>query len=480
MKNQTSVSFQTSDELLQKLVDTAEKKSLENLKRFESRLVLIEGGGYEKIWLETQPMGGEMYAKRNMEAGINNQLLFMENQREDGRIPGSVACIDGKIVPQFNKFQGFCFPSAALNMYYLMGKDGAYLDLLYTTLERFDQYLWRVRDSDGDGCLESWCKYDTGEDHAVRYGDAPDEWSAEVPPEGCSVVPMASMDIMSFSYACRETLGKISRINGNSKREEFWREQAAAVQDRMKSYLWDERAGACFDRDKNHRVLRTMTHNNLRAMYWNSFTQPMADRFVTEHLLNPEEFWTYMPLPSVAVNDPLFKNVTTNDWSGQVEALTYQRAIRALENYGYDRLIPKLGEKLFSAIGGDCVFVQQYDPFNGAPSLISLEGEQDCYGPALLSVLEYAARMYGIHIEQESIFWGAAGGRECTCEQVWGDRTYKIVNGKSLAEGFVNGKKVFEAGVGVKIITDLDGRLLDVKKTAETGAVRAVKSCRDR
>lgn len=85
VKNQTSVSFQTSDDLLQKLVDTAEEKSRENLKRFENRLVLIEGGGYEKIWLETQPMGGEMYAKRNLEAGINNQLLFMENQREDGQ-----------------------------------------------------------------------------------------------------------------------------------------------------------------------------------------------------------------------------------------------------------------------------------------------------------------------------------------------------------------------------------------------------------
>ncbi len=91
-----------------------------------------------------------------------------------------------------------------------------------------------------------------------------------------------------------------------------------------------------------------MTHNNLRAMYWNSFTQQMADRFVNDHLLNPEEFWTHMPLPSVAVNDPLFRNVTTNDWSGQAEALTYQRAIRALENYGYDSLIPELGEKLFS------------------------------------------------------------------------------------------------------------------------------------
>ncbi len=87
MNIQTSVSFQTSNELLQKLMDSAQRKTLNNLKMFENRLVLIEGGGYEKIWLETQPMGGEMYAKRNMEAGINNQLLFMEHQRSDGRMP---------------------------------------------------------------------------------------------------------------------------------------------------------------------------------------------------------------------------------------------------------------------------------------------------------------------------------------------------------------------------------------------------------
>ncbi|MBE5983041.1 MAG: hypothetical protein E7248_07045, partial [Paenibacillaceae bacterium] len=165
MNIQTSVSFQTSNELLQKLMDSAQRKTLNNLKMFENRLVLIEGGGYEKIWLETQPMGGEMYAKRNMEAGINNQLLFMEHQRADGRMPGSIALINNRITPQFDKFQGFCFPSSALNIYYLMGKDKEYLTLLYLTLEKFDSYLWKTRDSDGDGCLESWCKYDTGEDH---------------------------------------------------------------------------------------------------------------------------------------------------------------------------------------------------------------------------------------------------------------------------------------------------------------------------
>ena len=120
--------------------------------------------------------------------------------------------IDGVLTPQFNKFQGFCFPAPALNMYYLAGRPAGYLEQLYDTLERFDAYLWRVRDSDGDGCLETWCKYDTGEDHGVRYQDAPDAWTEETPPKGCKVVPMASVDIMSFSYSAREILAKISRI----------------------------------------------------------------------------------------------------------------------------------------------------------------------------------------------------------------------------------------------------------------------------
>lgn len=460
MITNTSVKFQTRDGLLQKLVDTAEHKSLENIKDFAGRKVLIEGGGYEKIWLETQPMGGEMYAKRNMEVALNNQLLFMEHIREDGRIPGSIAMIDGQRVAQFNKFQGFCFPAPALNMYYLMGKDKDYLELLYSTLERFDAYLWKVRDSDGDGCLETWCKYDTGEDHAMRYGDAPDGWTEEVPPEGCQVVPIASIDIMSFSYNARETLAEIGRILGKGGLEQSWQRKAAQVADKIKSYLWSEERGACLDRDKHHRVMPTLIHNTLRAMYWRSISQEMADRFVQEHLLNPEEFWTKMPLPSVAVNDPLFRNITTNNWSGQCEALTYQRAIRALENYGYDHLMPYLGNKLFTAIGADCVFVQQYDPFTMKPSTVCLEGEQDAYGPAMLSVLEYCARMYGVHLERDRVYWGNVAGMECTYEQEWGDMGYRIVHSGKSAEAFVNDRKVLTIGPDEKVITDLQGNVI--------------------
>ena len=184
-----------------------------------------------------------------------------------------------------------------------------------------------------------------------------------------------------------------------------------------------------------------------------------------------------MPLPSVAVNDPLFRNVTTNNWSGQAEALTYQRAIRALENYGYEELIPQLGRKLFEAIGEECVFVQQYDPFTGAPSKVCHTEEQDAYGPAMLSVLEYAARMQGVHREGEEIFWGTCGesGKEYEYEQVFGDNSYLVKHNGVRAEGFVDGRKVWESGLGLKVVTDLQGKVLKVKKLEADADICDVK-----
>jgi len=154
-------------------------------------------------------------------------------------------------------------------------------------------------------------------------------------------------------------------------------------------------------------------------------------------------------------------NVTTNNWSGQAEALTYQRAIRALENYGMYELIPQLGQKLMQAIGPQCRFVQQYDPFTGEPSVICEPGQppQDAYGPAMLSVLEYTARMYGVSLVRDTVVWGTCP-LECRYTQALNGRSWEIVNSGHEAEAFVDGRKVFTAGPGLRITTDLDGNIL--------------------
>ena len=96
-------------------------------------------------------------------------------------------------------------------------------------------------------------------------------------------VPFASMDIMAYSYAGRTTLAKIARELDNGKKK-YWKEQAEVVRQRLIDKLWVDERHACFDLDRNGRRLDELVHNNLRCMYYGSFSQQMADDFIREHL----------------------------------------------------------------------------------------------------------------------------------------------------------------------------------------------------
>ena len=480
MVPETGVVFRSEDDRLMRVWNAAEEKCRRNLRDFGGDTVLVEGGGYDKIWLETQPMGGEMYALRNLEAARNNSLLFMRFQRADGRLPGSIRCADGKPEPQFDKYQGFCFPFHALNLYYLLGRDRLWLEQLAETLARFDECLWKTRHLTGDGLLSSFCVYDTGEDNALRYGDAPRWWEKDTPPEGFRIVPMASMDVTSWSFSARETLAEICRIRGDAAADN-WAEKARAVAGSLRKGLWDRKRGALFDRDCRGNKVDILCHNTLRCMYWGSVSKGMADRFVREHLLNPSEFWTSFPLPSVSAADPAFRNAPENNWSGQPEGLTYQRAILALERYGYNRLVTELGRKLTDAVyANGCRFTQQYDPFTGKASLVRMtdhqpvaedsgEAIQDAYGPTMLACLEYTAHRYGIHPHLGQVWFSLGSGTPYEYEAVFYGHRYEIRSNGQRAEIRTDGKTLGSWKCGRRVVTDENGRLLRTERIEETG-----------
>lgn len=496
----TAVWFKTSDSTLQKVFDEAEKKAKGNIANFGKYKVLVEGGGYNFVWLETQPMGGVMYAKRNLEIAKNNIQIFMDLQREDGRFPGMITydnktpfpgevCNNSTLNPVYGWFQGYYFPMPAFELYYWLNKDKEYLLQLYNALEKFDNYLWKTRDSDNDGCLESWCVYDTGEDNNVRYGNSPSSWPFENPPTvqrlmemsekelkvNCYSfvpfnktmfesmenvpVPIESMDVMSYSYTGRDVLSLISKELSNGK-EIYWRNKANDVREKIKDYLWDERRHACYDRDKSNKTMNILLHNNLRCMYYGSFDQEMADDFIKYHLLNPKEFWTPMPLPSIAVNDPFFRNNPNNSWSGQPEALTYQRSIRALENYGHYAELTMIGTKFLKAISDSLKFTQQFDPFT---KRISTATQNNGYGPSILSSLEFISRLYGIDITQNKVYWSCLDNdNEYNYSQVWGDRLFKMTTRGNMVFCSINSKEVYSFTKGVRVVSDLDGKIIEV------------------
>jgi len=508
----THHSFTTADEGLQSLHDAAVEKLKDNLVQFTpSMKVLVEGGGYPNAWIETQPMGGEMYAKRDVQTALNNNVIFMITQRDDGRLPGMVIAgettrrngwienppeahlwfPEADMLADFEMFQGFCFPEPAWRMYHWIGKDKRFLELLRESLAVHDAYLWRTRDSTGNGILETWCVWDTGEDDSTRLTTrwAPNRWPFDKPPGADGMpdprdpdalrqywqrggegpqpdeirVPFQSMDIMAYSYSARATLAKIEAELGNDAKAAEWRKLADEVRQTVIDKLWVPERHACFDLDRDGNRLPELIHNNLRCMWYGMFTQEMADAFVDNHLLNPESFWTPVPLVSIAINEPLFYNGLRNNWSGQPQGLTYQRAIDALENYGRFAEVTRLGRKLLPVLmRNENQFTQQLDPITGAPSGQTADG----YGPMMLAALEYITRMHGIHlaVTDDRVWWSAVdeAGADFTTTQGWGDHEFRIESKDNTVSAFIGGQEAFTISAGTRVVTDLSGKPLEI------------------
>ena len=484
--HETGAEFSVSDPAVQYVFDRCEQLCRENIQRFGDRWVLKEGAKYNGVWLETQPMGGEMYASRNMEVALNNHLIFMNNQRRDGRVPGMIRYAPPwmGVTMHYDWFQGDFFTVSAMRMYYLIGKDKGYLRRLYDFLRDFDDYLWKYRDSDGDGCLEAWCIWDTAEDnsteltangvHATENG----AWCGETPPTDHGKMPYESAAYMAYSYSHLITLHRISVILENGEEEE-WLNKAERVRERAIEYLWDNEKKAFYDRDRNDERIDCFTQKNIKCMYHGLFTQEMADEFIALHLLNPDEFNTYLPLPSIAANDPLFYltkernnlspevyetvrrymggDMLDNSWSGPCEGLTYQRSIDALLRYGHHAEMTDFGRRFIENLYREKRFVQQYDPFTGKAS----PGD-DGYGPTMLAALEYITHLYGVDYACDRLTWSSLGdGSESVFSQkLFGDiyTLKRSKDGCSVAEK--NGQRLFSFSAGIRIVTDMSGEVI--------------------
>ena len=246
--------------------------------------------------------------------------------------------------------------------------------------------------------------------------------------------------------------------------------------------LWHNETGACYDRERDGARARvtTLVHNNLRAMWHGIFSQPMADTFISRHLMNRSEFWTNTPLPSISVSDSHFQNIKGNDWSGPPEGLTFQRTIRALEQYGHHAELLMIGSALKHSLSASMRYPQQIDPFTSVP-----DGGSDCYGPMLLSMLEYSAMTTGIVVRPHlsALYWSSAGTSEgpstapaFTFTQVLGSNTYRLQGfGNGTFWGERNGRALFRCTGNTRVITDVAGTVTSVVGVSAASAPEQVQ-----
>jgi len=353
--------------------------------------VLIEGGIYQGIWLECGPHEGLIYAEETGDTGVAlaNHEIFFHHQREDGQFP----CWVRKHGVGFAQIQ-MVVPIAftALRTAKLTGNSG-FLARAYESCVKWDQWLSKYRNSRGTGLCEAFCEFDTGHDHSPRFAglprQCPNNEAANLPSEQqFPGLPFIAPDLSSTVYQGRTALAEMASLLGKTSEAESWTESAQELRELLEKYCYDPEDEFYYDRDRAGNFVRIKGDVITRVFGSHILPQERFDRIYERHVKSPASFWSNYPLPSIAMDDPLFVgSFSENSWAGASQALTALRTPEWLEHYGKTDDLRHLMRQWVHAIVEAPSFMQQMNPqtgvFNTSPS----------YSPCMLTLVRFVNRL---------------------------------------------------------------------------------------
>ncbi len=373
------------------------KKNITRVHRFDQS-VLIEGNLYGGIWLEDGPQEALLYAPLNREVGAAGHNIFFQLQRSDGYLPCYV---------RFNWVGSsqiqMVVPIAATALeLFALTQDEQFLTQAYRSCAAWDDWLVRYRNTRGTGLCEVFCGYDTGQDNSPRFKGIP--WAC---PQGdarqCPHVPgmpRLAPDLSATVYGGRVALAGMATILGKPAEAARWMEKADAIRSAIMKWCFDSGDLCFYDRDTENRFVKVRSVALLRVLGEHVVDDKLFEAIYRKHVHNPREFWTPYPFPSIAADDPLFDHsLPRNSWGGASQTLTALRAPRWMEHYGKPADLTHLMSQWVQALTGGGEFQQQANPWTGALSTGT------GYSPAMLLLIEFVSRLYGIRKERNRLDW---------------------------------------------------------------------------
>lgn len=140
-----------------------------------------------------------------------------------------------------------------------------------------------------------------------------------------------------------EALAEISRALGRRGEAEELAARAERYRRNLGS-LWSEKAGIFLNRRTDTGRFETrLSPTNFYALLARAATPRQADRMMKEHFYNPREFWGEWIMPSIARNDPAFRD--QEYWRGRIWAPMNWLVYLGLLNYDLPEARRDLAEK---------------------------------------------------------------------------------------------------------------------------------------
>jgi len=360
--------------------------------------VLVEGAEYAGIWLECGPMEGAIYGIINPQVAKDNHRIFFQQQHEDGYLP----CWVRKDRIGTAQIQMVVPIAATAFSVFQMTGDTTFLAEAYQACVKWDSWLEKYRNTRKTGLCEAFCEYDTGHDNSPRWENLPKkcpEDNARLCPAVGSL-PYLAPDLSATVYGGRLALAQMARQLGNPDAEK-WTMKAEETRRALLALCFDPETLCFYDLDKNNRFIRIRGDALTRVLSEHVVDQALFELIYTQQIKNPQAFWTPYPLPSIAADDPKFvRDIPRNSWGGASQALTALRAPRWFDHYGKSTDLVYMMGKWIQALVKSDGFRQQIDPWSG-----EFTPAGDGYSPAMLVMLDYTQRLYGVRQEGNLLEW---------------------------------------------------------------------------
>ena len=261
---------------------------------------------------------------------------------------------------------------AAWRIYQTDG-DKELLRELYPAITRFHEYLL-TRRLPGRGLIGIINPDESGEDNSPRFDNALD-----LPPQhpvkrhskkrfalfkdhidcgydaaDCTSKHFWSEDVPFNSYFiwnC-EVLADIAEVCDQDQAAARWRAAAKKVSTAMRTHLFT--AGVFVSTvDTKGTVATVNSWSKFAPLVAGLYSQAEAQKLITDHLLDPKQFWSTYPIPTVALNDPTFapEEPTYGNpwqhphWRGPVWLAPNWTVYHGLCRYGFTEIAQELRER---------------------------------------------------------------------------------------------------------------------------------------
>lgn len=381
-------------------IENIEQKHLINFKGHTKPLFLISES-YPGVWLE-HVYDSVLLAridKKYADIARYTLELFMQHQDEYGQIPCYIMDRNRNTeLPEYAYTQVQECVSFAKNCFgfYNIVKDLDFLKRAYEVCIKWVGWYEKYRLSKNGVLVETFSGFDTGHDRSgrfngVKYTGECKNRDAKCRPDDDEIMPLIAPDTNAAFYGNIKVLSLMAKELGLKEDSKKWFDKSEDVKKALYDVCYDKEDDFFYDVDKNGSKRKYLSISITNLFLEHFFDKEEGSRIYEKHLHNPEEFYTKMPFPSMAVSDPsAVKNCKANSWGYYVQANTIERLEMWMDYYGksddYEEILARWIR--YWTFGNKLMFAQELDPKTAEASESS-----PWYAPCLLAYIYGVKRL---------------------------------------------------------------------------------------